>query len=160
DAGHVQRPTRKAVPPHLTLAHRVEEELKIPSGARQGAQQVISQHRRAQERLRWRSICHHSNMRRTGVLHHFAAPSVYSSFDDRFLFCAGGPNLRVEELISSLVACKQDQAPDEVCKEASNQNHDEDRQSLPKLRGTVLKRECFDRITRGQAICEASAHDT
>ena len=42
DAGHVQGPARKMVASHLALAHRVEEKLEIPCGARERAQQVVS----------------------------------------------------------------------------------------------------------------------
>ena len=48
NAGHVQGPRGKAELAHLGLAHGVKEELKIPSRAGQGAEEIVSEHRNFQ----------------------------------------------------------------------------------------------------------------
>src|SRR5579864_2516493 len=93
------------------------------------------------------------------MLHHFAAGRVDCSLDDRFVLTPVHSNLRIEELIASLVAREKDQAPDEVCEETADEHHDQYGQSLPKFGGTVLQGESLNRIARCQAISEARAHD-
>jgi hypothetical protein len=70
-------------------------------------------------------------MRRTDVLYYFAAGRIQSRLENDFVVGPVFSNVRIEELVSGLIAGEQDQAPDEVGKKSADQDDDQDGQSLP-----------------------------
>jgi len=68
-------------------------------------------------------------MRRTDVLYYFAGWRVQSRLEMTSSLVRFFSNVRIEELVSGLVAGEQDQAPDEVGKKSADQDDDQDGQS-------------------------------
>jgi len=93
------------------------------------------------------------------VLYYFAAGRIQSRLENDFVVGPVFSNVRIEELVSGLVAGEQDQAPDEVGKKSADQDNDQDGQSLPQFRRATLQCQRLDRIARGQTVGETSTHD-
>src|ERR1700758_4029010 len=94
------------------------------------------------------------------MFHDFPAWSINGRFKYRVVFDSVFPDFRIEELITSLVAREQDEAPDKICEKSTDQNDRQDGQPLPELSRAVLQSQRLDGIARSKPIGKASTHYT
>ena len=152
DAGHVQRPACEAEPAHLRLAHGVEEELEVPCGAGQRAEEVIAEH--------WHRIAGETGGS-CGVLDDFLAGSVHCGFNDRLLVTSrrGIAEGAAEVLVAGPILEVEESAPDEVGGKPAEQYHNQLGQPAPDDSSSGDAGGFADGIAGGEGKGEARAHD-
>ena len=154
----MQRPTGKLVAAHLGFAHGVEEELEIPGGAGQGAEQIIRQHGCLFCRVScyWRQILHHDGH----LFGNLPAGGVECCFDDRLVFNPGinFPHTRREILVPGFIADVEHEAPYRIRSETADQHDHQHRQTLPQHWRSMSQSKRFDGVSCSEAVSKAGAH--